>query len=48
MGHEVPNMSSAYRETISDERLKAVANHVRAWLFGTSPATPTADSGVVK
>jgi integrase len=34
MGHEVPHMSSVYRETISDERLRAVAEHVRAWLFG--------------
>lgn len=34
MGHEVANMSSVYRETISDERLKAVADHVRNWLFG--------------
>jgi integrase len=34
MGHEVPHMSSVYRETISDARLKAVAEHVRAWLFG--------------
>jgi integrase len=33
MGHEVPHMSSIYRETISDERLKAVSDHVRAWLF---------------
>ncbi len=33
MGHEVPHMSSVYRETISDARLKAVAEHVRAWLF---------------
>ncbi len=33
MGHEVPHMSSCYRETISDERLKAVTDHVRAWLF---------------
>jgi integrase len=38
MGHEVPHMSSVYRETISDERLKAVADHVRTWLFG-DPAT---------
>jgi integrase len=35
MGHEVPHMSSVYRETISDERLRAVVGHVRAWLFGT-------------
>src|SRR5262249_42403218 len=34
MGHEVPHMSSVYRETISDERLKAVTDHVRKWLFG--------------
>jgi integrase len=34
MGHEVPHMSSVYRETISDERLKAVTDHVRTWLFG--------------
>lgn len=34
MGHEVPHMSSIYRETISDARLKAVTDHVRFWLFG--------------
>jgi integrase len=33
MGHEIPHMSAVYRETISDERLRAVAEHVRAWLF---------------
>ncbi len=33
MGHEVPHMSSVYRETIEDERLRAVVDHVRAWLF---------------
>ncbi len=33
MGHEVPHMASAYRERISDERLKAVTDHVRRWLF---------------
>jgi integrase len=33
MGHEVPHMSAVYRETISDARLKVVADHVRAWLF---------------
>jgi integrase len=47
MGHEVPHMSSVYRETISDERLRAVAEHVRAWLFGApakaeSPPPPAA------
>jgi integrase len=33
MGHEVPHMSAVYRETIGDARLRAVADHVRAWLF---------------
>jgi integrase len=33
MGHEVPHMSSVYRERISDERLKAVTDHVRKWLY---------------
>jgi integrase len=41
MGHEVPHMSSIYREGIDDSRLRAVAEHVRRWLFGpsTTPAT---------
>jgi hypothetical protein len=26
-------MGTLYRERISDERLRAVTNHVRAWLF---------------
>ena len=39
MGHEVPHMSAIYRETISDERLRAVADHVRKWLF-PPPASP--------
>jgi integrase len=34
MGHEVPHMSSVYRETISDARLRAVVDCVRQWLFG--------------
>jgi integrase len=45
MGHEVPHMSSVYRETISDERLKAVSDHVRAWLF--PPASAASDPGSV-
>jgi integrase len=39
MGHEVPHMSSVYRETISDARLKAVADHVRAWLASSPRGT---------
>jgi integrase len=38
MGHETPHMSSVYRERIGDERLRAVADHVRAWLFPPSKA----------
>jgi integrase len=37
MGHEVAHMSSVYREGISDERLRAVADHVRKWLFPERP-----------
>ena len=33
MGHADDSMAGTYREWISDERLKAVADHVRAWLF---------------
>jgi integrase len=38
MGHSDPSMAGHYRETISDERLKAVAEHVRGWLFSTQQA----------
>ncbi|HVK16986.1 MAG TPA: tyrosine-type recombinase/integrase [Fimbriiglobus sp.] len=34
MGHARDDMASVYRERISDERLRAVADHVRDWLFG--------------
>jgi integrase len=34
MGHESSHMSTVYRERISDDRLRAVAEHVRRWLFG--------------
>jgi integrase len=33
MGHEMGDISDAYRETISKERLRAITDHVRAWLF---------------
>jgi integrase len=33
MGHEPPIMSSVYRETISDTRLKTVVEHVRKWVW---------------
>jgi integrase len=36
MGHAPRggDMASVYREKVSDERLKAVTDHVRSWLFG--------------
>ncbi len=33
MGHAQDDMASVHRERISDERLKAVTDYVRAWLF---------------
>jgi integrase len=35
MGHESTHMSTQYREKISDDRLRAVTDYVRAWLFPT-------------
>jgi integrase len=42
MGHTRDDMASIYRERISDERLKAVTDHVHAWLF------PKADKAEAK
>ena len=49
MGHADDSMSAVYRERISDERLRAVTDHVRKWLFGDAlqreaDATPPADA----
>ncbi len=33
MGHDDGSMASRYRERIGDERLRAVVDHVRGWLF---------------
>ena len=38
MGHEGAHMSTVYRETISDDRLQAVSNFVRTWLFAEPKA----------
>ncbi len=38
MGHSRDDMASLYRERISDERLRAVADYVRTWLFGPAAA----------
>lgn len=34
MGHVDDSMAAEYRECIEDDRLEAVATHVRRWLFG--------------
>ncbi len=36
MGHVDSSMAAAYRETIDDNRLRAVVDHVHEWLFTTS------------
>jgi integrase len=33
MGHSRDDMASVYRERIGDDRLRAVVDHVRRWLF---------------
>jgi integrase len=43
MGHARDDMATVYRERISDERLKAVTDHVRAWLFPPKRATATTE-----
>jgi integrase len=35
MGHELAHISSVYRERIGGDRLRAVTDHVRNWLFGS-------------
>jgi integrase len=37
MGHVDETMAGEYRERISDDRLQAVTECVRAWLFGVAP-----------
>jgi integrase len=41
MGHSDPSMGGHYRERIEDSRLRAVAEHVRTWLFGQAPDDTT-------
>jgi integrase len=44
MGHVDNSMSAAYRERISDERLRAVVNRVHAWLFNITAADDTGNA----
>jgi integrase len=37
MGHTDPSMGGHYRERVEDSRLRAVADHVRRWLFDEAP-----------
>jgi integrase len=41
MGHARDDMASAYRERISDARLRAVSDYVRGWFFGTASGSAT-------
>jgi integrase len=43
MGHEVPDVSAIYRESIGDDRLRAVAELVRTWLFPSLRLLTVAD-----
>ncbi len=47
MGHTDPSMGGHYRERIDDSRLKAVAEHVRQWLWPT-PKKEDAPTGTVR
>ena len=54
MGHTDPSMAGHYRERIEDDRLRAVVDRVRAWLWPErtsvttrpSPGTPDTPAGV--
>jgi integrase len=45
MGHSDPSMGGHYRERVEDSRLRAVAEHVRQWLFGPAPDATTGPVG---
>jgi len=44
MGHSDESMASRYRERIGDDRLRAVTDHVRTWLFADPANTSTGKS----
>ena len=39
MGHADSSMAATYREHIDDERLQAVVDHVRTWLFSNGKSS---------
>jgi len=41
MGHADPSMGGVYRQSIEDQRLIDVGQHVHAWLFGATKETKT-------
>jgi integrase len=48
MGHEPQTMAVVYREKISDNRLQAVTDHIRAWLFPRQGPAATATEVVTE
>lgn len=44
MGHCDPSMSARYRQRVYDDRLRAVVDVVRAWLWPAPPPKPTAST----
>ena len=48
MGHVDPSMAATYRERISDERLRAVVDVVRTWLFSKADEAGDEQPAVVK
>jgi hypothetical protein len=50
MGHtpHANDMSARYRQRVGDERLKAVAEHVRKWMFANTTNVPAKNAGAKK
>ena len=50
MGHtpHANDMAARYRQRVSDDRLEAVAEHVREWLFGKAKTAPVTEAHTKK